>query len=74
MSGLHSYLDRTLCALTAEQVLMVTQDGRVLVGMLAGCDSGGTVILSSCVERIFSEEAPVEEVPLGVYIVRGDSM
>lgn len=60
--------------LYSEQVLLVTQDGRVLVGVLCGYDSNGTLILSSCVERIFSPDEPVEEVPLGVYIIRGDSM
>lgn len=52
----------------------MTQDGRVIVGLLCGYDSNGTIILANSVERLFSEDAPVEEVPLGVYIVRGDSM
>lgn len=55
-------------------MLLVTQDGRVIVGLLCGYDSNGTIILANSVERLFSEDAPVEEVPLGVYIVRGDSM
>ena len=66
MSGVQSYVDH--------QVLLLTQDGRVIVGVLEGYDSNGTIVMSSCVERMFSEDAPVEEVPLGVYIVRGDSM
>ncbi|KAL4400689.1 U4/U6-U5 snRNP complex subunit LSM8 [Malassezia pachydermatis] len=66
MSGVQSFVD--------QQVLLVTQDGRVLVGVLCGYDSNGTLILSSCVERIFSPDEPVEEVPLGVYIIRGDSI
>lgn len=55
-------------------MLLVTQDGRVIVGLLCGYDSNGTIILANSVERLFSEDAPVEEVPLGVYIVRGDSI
>ena len=66
MSGVQSYVNH--------QVLLLTQDGRVIVGVLEGYDSNGTIVMSSCVERMFSEDAPVEEVPLGVYIVRGDSM
>ena len=58
----------------AEQVLAVTQDGRVIVGTLRGFDNVGSVILSGCVERIFSAESGVEEVPLGLYVVRGDAM
>jgi U6 snRNA-associated Sm-like protein LSm8 len=57
-----------------ESVLLLTQDGRVIVGILQGFDTAGSVILSACVERIFSAEAPVEEVPLGLYILRGDAM
>jgi U6 snRNA-associated Sm-like protein LSm8 len=57
-----------------EQVLAVTQDGRVIVGTLRGFDNVGSVILSGCVERIFTGDAGVEEVPLGLYIVRGDAM
>lgn len=52
----------------------MTQDGRVLVGNLRGYDALGSLVLSECVERIFSRDAGVEEVPLGVYILRGDSM
>lgn len=60
--------------LSSEQVLMITQDGRVIVGTLKGFDSAGSVILAGSVERIFSSDAGVEEVLLGLYIVRGDSM
>ena len=58
----------------AEQVLLITQDGRVILGTLRGFDAVGSIILSGCVERIFSADAGVEEVPLGLYILRGDSM
>lgn len=46
----------------------------MITGTLCGYDSSGNVVLSSCVERLFSEEVPVEEVPLGVYVLRGDSI
>lgn len=55
-------------------MLAVTQDGRVIVGQLRGVDGVGSVIMSGCVERIYSTDGPVEEVPLGLYIVRGDAM
>ena len=55
-------------------MLLITQDGRVIVGTLRGHDAAGSMILSGCIERIFSTDAGVEEVPLGLYIVRGDSM
>ncbi|WFD19659.1 snRNP Sm proteins [Malassezia caprae] len=61
-------------AFVDQPVLLVCQDGRVITGILCGYDSSGSIVLSSCVERIFSEEAPVEQVPLGVYVLRGDSI
>ncbi|UZJ57135.1 hypothetical protein CBS101457_006455 [Exobasidium rhododendri] len=66
MSSLNVYLEK--------QVLAITQDGRVIVGTLRGVDNVGSVILSGCIERIFSAESGVEEVPLGLYIVRGDAI
>lgn len=54
--------------------MLVTQDGRVLLGTLRGYDALGSLVLSHCIERIFSSDAGVEEVPLGVYVLRGDSM
>ncbi|PKI84806.1 hypothetical protein MVES_000862 [Malassezia vespertilionis] len=66
MSSLQNYLEH--------RVLLVTQDGRVIVGMLRGYDAGGSIVLSDCVERIFSTDVAVEQVPLGVYVMRGDSI
>ncbi|GAA5930018.1 hypothetical protein JCM3775_004488 [Rhodotorula graminis] len=66
MSALTAYVDK--------QVLVITQDGRVIVGELKGFDQTTNVILSGSVERVFSADEPVEEVPLGVYIVRGDNI
>ncbi|GAA6027191.1 hypothetical protein JCM8097_002470 [Rhodosporidiobolus ruineniae] len=66
MSALTAYVDK--------QVLVITQDGRTIVGELKGFDQTTNVILSGSVERVFSADEPVEEVPLGVYIVRGDNI
>ncbi|CBQ73610.1 related to LSM8-Component of small nuclear ribonucleoprotein complexes involved in RNA processing and splicing [Sporisorium reilianum SRZ2] len=66
MSALQQYLD--------QHVLVITQDGRVIVGTLRGSDAVGSIILASSVERIFSADEGVEEVPLGLYILRGDSI
>ncbi|KAL9936556.1 hypothetical protein V8E36_004624 [Tilletia maclaganii] len=66
MSGLSTYV--------TQKVLMVTQDGRVIVGRLEGFDNQGSVILSECIERIFSADEGVSEEPIGLYIVRGDSI
>lgn len=43
-------------------------------GELKGFDQTTNVILSGSTERVFSTEEGVEEVPLGVYIIRGDNI
>lgn len=65
-----------------QKVLLLTQDGRILVGELQGFDPVGSIILSHTIERIFTskstddddEEGGVEEVELGLYVLRGDAM
>ncbi|KAJ7064996.1 hypothetical protein C8F01DRAFT_784718 [Mycena amicta] len=64
MSSLQGYVDR--------RVLMMLQDGRVIVGVMAGFDQKSNVVLSDSKERIYSMEDGVEEVPLGLYLVKGD--
>lgn len=58
----------------SQQVLVITQDGRVIVGTLEGSDSVGSVILSGSTERIFSPDEGIEQIPLGLYVLRGDSI
>lgn len=43
-------------------------------GNLAGFDAKSNVILSDCVERTYSMEEGVEEVPMGLYLIKGDNM
>ncbi|QRV75908.1 U6 snRNA-associated-like-Sm protein LSm8 [Ceratobasidium sp. AG-Ba] len=62
MSSLQGYVD----------LLLVLQDGRAIVGTLVGFDQKSNVALSDSVERIYSMEEGVEEVPLGLYLVKGD--
>ncbi|KAG8777491.1 hypothetical protein FRC12_000358 [Ceratobasidium sp. 428] len=64
MSSLQGYVDR--------KVLLILQDGRAIVGTLVGFDQRSNVVLSDSVERIYSTEEGVEEVPLGLYLVKGD--
>ncbi|KAG8694245.1 hypothetical protein FRC12_022871 [Ceratobasidium sp. 428] len=64
MSSLQGYVDR--------KVLLILQDGRAIVGTLVGFDQRSNVVLSDSVERIYSMEEGVEEVPLGLYLVKGD--
>ncbi|VDB95496.1 unnamed protein product [Peniophora sp. CBMAI 1063] len=64
MSSLQGYVDR--------RVLLVLQDGRTILGVLAGYDQKSNVVLSDSKERVFSTDEGVEEVPLGLYLVKGD--
>jgi U6 snRNA-associated Sm-like protein LSm8 len=42
--------------------------------VLAGYDQKSNVVLSDSKERIYSTDEGVEEVPLGLYLVKGDMM
>ncbi|TFK21141.1 Sm-like ribonucleo protein [Coprinopsis marcescibilis] len=64
MSSLQGYVDR--------RVLVILQDGRVIVGTLAGYDQKSNVVLAESKERVFSTDEGVEEIPLGLYLVKGD--
>ena len=55
-------------------VLVVTCDGRTIVGVLKGFDQTTNVILAQSHERIFSEDEGVQRAPLGLYLVRGDNV
>ena len=58
----------------AESITVITCDGRNLVGNLRGYDQTTNVVLDECHERVFSPDAGVEQVVLGLYIIRGDNM
>ncbi|KAH9171354.1 hypothetical protein EDB89DRAFT_1972128 [Lactarius sanguifluus] len=64
MSSLQGYVDH--------RVLLVLQDGRSIVGVLSGYDQKSNVVLSDSKERVYSMDEGVEEIPLGLYLVKGD--
>lgn len=41
---------------------------------MAGYDQKSNVVLSDSKERVYSVEDGVEEIPLGLYLVKGDQM
>ncbi len=53
---------------------MLTNDGRHLVGTLRGYDQATNLILDDAHERVYQDDAGVETIPLGLYVVRGDNM
>uniref|UniRef100_A0A8B9U731 U6 snRNA-associated Sm-like protein LSm8 n=4 Tax=Anatidae TaxID=8830 RepID=A0A8B9U731_9AVES len=65
-SALEGYINRT--------VAVITSDGRMIVGTLKGFDQTINLILDESHERVFSSSQGVEQVVLGLYIVRGDNV
>lgn len=57
-----------------KRVSVVANDGRVVVGKLLGFDQVSNLVLSECVERIFSADSGVDVVPHGVFVLRGDNV
>ncbi|KAH7023070.1 hypothetical protein BGZ61DRAFT_525453 [Ilyonectria robusta] len=67
----------TLGGFLNKKVLIVTADSRILVGTLAACDQSTNLVLNSATERIIrttDDPEPSAQVPLGLYLVRGDNV
>ena len=54
-------------------VSVITSDGRVIMGILKGFDQSINLVLDDSFERVFTLNG-VEQVNLGVYIIRGDNV
>ncbi len=65
-SALESFVNR--------MVSIITADGRNFVGTLKGFDQTINLILDDTHERVFSPSQGVEQVVLGLHIVRGDNI
>lgn len=55
-------------------VSVITGDGRNIVGMLKGFDQTLNIILDGSHERVYREDSGVTQIPLGLYIVRGENV
>lgn len=65
-SSLESFVNNT--------VSIITADGRNFVGTLKGFDQTINVILDESHERVFSQQQGIEQVVLGLHIIRGDNI
>ncbi|KAL4434612.1 hypothetical protein ABPG77_002735 [Micractinium sp. CCAP 211/92] len=65
-AGLAQYVDTT--------VSVITNDGRTIVGTLRGYDQATNLILDECHERVYSSKSGVEQLVLGLYVIRGDNV
>ncbi|CAK7267175.1 U4/U6-U5 snRNP complex subunit LSM8 [Sporothrix epigloea] len=66
---LNNYLEK--------KVLVLTVDSRILVGKLVSIDNSTNLVLVGTVERVINtpdDDEPSAEVPLGLYLVRGDNV
>merc|ERR1712130_321839 len=62
-----------LDSLVGNKVEIITNDGRVVVGILKGLDQVVNVVLANTEERVFTAEG-VDRQPLGLYLIRGDNV
>jgi len=65
-SALESYINHIVSVITA--------DGRIIVGTLKGFDQTINIVLDDSFERVYSSTQGVEQVVLGLYIIRGDNV
>ncbi|KAI1319944.1 N(alpha)-acetyltransferase 38, NatC auxiliary [Mortierella claussenii] len=63
-----------LKSLVERPVFVYLTDGRTLIGQLMGYDQSSNVILGQTHERIFSSTEPMKSVPIGVYVIRGETI
>lgn len=60
-----------------KKVTIITADSRTLIGTLISADNQTNLVLQNAVERVIrpaEDPEPSMEVPLGLYIVRGDNV
>jgi U6 snRNA-associated Sm-like protein LSm8 len=64
-------------SLVTEKVLVITADGRTLVGTLLSCDQLTNLVLNETTERVIRPPGDSEastEVSHGLYLIRGDNV
>ncbi|KAE9466296.1 hypothetical protein C3L33_01788, partial [Rhododendron williamsianum] len=57
-----------------ETISVITNDGRNIVGVLKGFDQATNIILDESHERVYSTKEGVQQLVLGLYIIRGDNI
>ncbi|KAL8532240.1 hypothetical protein ACS0TY_008735 [Phlomoides rotata] len=65
-AGLETLVDQTIS--------VITNDGRNIVGVLKGFDQATNIILDESHERVYSTKEGVQQLVLGLYIIRGDNI
>lgn len=60
-----------------ERILVLTGDGRTLTGILLSCDQLTNLVLQNTIERVIrppDDPEESEEVPHGLYLIRGENV
>eukprot|EP00450_Noctiluca_scintillans_P040250 CAMPEP_0194479960 /NCGR_PEP_ID=MMETSP0253-20130528/2919_1 /TAXON_ID=2966 /ORGANISM="Noctiluca scintillans" /LENGTH=96 /DNA_ID=CAMNT_0039319269 /DNA_START=81 /DNA_END=371 /DNA_ORIENTATION=- len=60
--------------MVGQTVSIITNDGRTFYGALKGFDQHQNMIMTECQERVYHPDAGVEQVVLGLYLIRGDNI
>ncbi|KAI3648124.1 hypothetical protein MP228_005978 [Amoeboaphelidium protococcarum] len=66
MDGLKTFVDK--------QVIVITYDGRLLVGELVAVDAQSNIAIGDAIERLFSREDEMQLVPLGTQIIKSTNV
>ncbi len=53
---------------------VITSDGRNIIGLFRGFDQSINLILEHSHERIYSPDAPMEQIDRGLCLIRGDNV
>ncbi|XP_019446815.1 PREDICTED: sm-like protein LSM8 isoform X2 [Lupinus angustifolius] len=61
-------------SLVYQTISVITNDGRNIVGVLKGFDQATNIILDESHERVYSTKEGVQQLVLGLYIIRGDNI
>ncbi|WCJ28530.1 U6 snRNA-associated Sm-like protein LSm8 [Euphorbia peplus] len=61
-------------SLVDQNISVITNDGRNIVGILKGFDQATNIILDESHERVYSTKEGVQLIVLGLYIIRGDNI
>ncbi|XP_073043837.1 sm-like protein LSM8 [Primulina huaijiensis] len=61
-------------SLVDQLISVITNDGRNIVGILKGFDQATNMILDESHERVYSTKEGVQQIVLGLYIIRGDNI
>ncbi|CAL5096622.1 unnamed protein product [Urochloa decumbens] len=61
-------------SLVNQVISVITNDGRNIVGTLRGFDQATNIILDESHERVYSTKEGVQQLVLGLYIIRGDNI